>query len=330
MCDLFYVTHSRAHVRLVLRYTSTFFAGDSDFDQQLPMLPNVTCNWQQPMPSQASVAALTALQHLEVGGHLVVGSAADWEALASLAALTSIKGIVVCVPPPRFCRHPKVLLLREAQLTGMTGRGAGQALLAFPALQWATLHLEDVPDEEAAHAGAADEGTASAAEVSRQQQGVQRALSSLASLELHYHFHTPSQAMVLHAGHILAAASCVLDLIFKTGAPEEGSLKLLPDLSACTALTSLNFRCFRDQSAAEDVLAMLEPLGPTLRVLELDYMWRVTPKAALSLQTVLPHLEHVYFRSCGKMAGLDPSGGTEEEQLARLRQQLRPGLTLSV
>jgi hypothetical protein len=159
-------------------------------------------------------------------------------------------------------------------------------------------------------------------------------LSSLTSLRLEYDCpYEGDISPAAHAAPLLAAASGVVELSIEgmCWVEEEDGVVQVPDLSPCTALTRL-WACAGEHDreiAAQDVLLMVRPLGRTLRVLTLGYK-RVSPQAAAALQDMLPHLEHVLFYRCRKMCEEDPTAGSEEEQLARLRQQLRHGLKLSV
>jgi hypothetical protein len=290
--------HASAHPAAVLEAAAQHTPGlrhlrcdehDGPFNQDLPLLPAVAGAEQQQLTREA-VSALTALEVLEVCEQLVVHSAAGWEALGSLRALTQLQLIVLQAPPPRSWQHTRLQQL-YADLEGVTGDGAAQVLLACPSLQKAHLRFMGLPAEPPDAAGAA-QGV-------QGQQGVQQTLSILSTLHLDYSrsFGVPA---AVHAAPMLAAASHVAELAL----------------------------AIRDLDAG-DVVAIVQPLAPTLRVLEFSHMPHITPQAAIALQDVLPHLEQVCFHCCGTLSQ-DGSSVGHYQQLARLRQQLRTGLTLKV
>jgi hypothetical protein len=291
-----------------------------------------------PVPA-AALAALTAIEELHAGCCLSVSDAGEWRALGHLTALTALMGIMVYRPPPELWQHTGVKQLALAlALHGVGGAGTLQVLQAFSAVQHAHLYVTGLPEAAGAEAAGQEPAGGTA---------VPPALSSLTSLRLDYsddYFDFGSS--ITPAGHvvpILAAASSVAELTFKGWQPGRGNHVPL-DLSVCSALTRLVLEGMAD---AGHVVAVVQPLAPTLRVLGLEGMWQtitpqeasvlqlncmdcITPQAAIVLQDVLPHLEEIYFIMCGRMSLQDPSAGSEQEQLARLRQQLRPGLTLRV
>jgi hypothetical protein len=302
-------SHTPGLRRLVWRAVPSQFTAPAPLDQNTL--------WEQPLPLEA-VSALTALQHLDPGGFLAIHSAVDWEALGSLTSVTSLDGFVVYQAPPQQWQNMHVKQLGAA-LEDVSGREAVQLLQAFPAAQSIRLQARSsgrIPgDTEGAGSG---------------EQGVPRALTNLTSLQLDYDFSQwQGDPPAVHAAPLLAVATGVVELSLRScGWAWEGSCQL-PDLSGCTAVTRLLADAYNEQVLAKDVVAMVQPLAPTLRVLELQWMECIPPQAATALQDVLPHLEHVHFNRCRKMSA-DPAAGTEEEQLARLRQQLRPGLRLTV
>jgi hypothetical protein len=274
---------------------------------------------QEPFSQLEAIAALIALEHLDVNGFLTVDDAEDWQSLGTLTALTRLVGIVVSQAPPQLWQQPCVKHL-EARLEDVRGEQAAQLLLAFPAAQLVRLSVTgcyNMPEATGAAGG------------SRAHQGVPETLTSLTSLQLAYpQLVWDGEPPAGHAAPMLAAASGVVNLSFDNirgvGANQ------LPDLSGCTTLTRLQASAYGEEVPAEAVVAMVQPLAPTLRVLELSWMEYISPRAAVALQAVLPHLEHLCFDKCHKVCEEDPSGGTEEEQLAALRQQLRPDLMLTV
>jgi len=127
---------------------------------------------------------------------------------------------------------------------------------------------------------------------------------------------------------------------------------IVPDLSPCTALTSLAF-VGRDQLhrrempvAQESILSMVAPLKQ-LRRLEVTNAQRVTAHIALGLQSILPHLQHIQLKDCGSLLYFPDSrvrdtaddpwdsetevvDPQEDQALQQVLRLLRPGLKLVV
>jgi hypothetical protein len=269
---------------------------------------------EEPLPGMV-LAPLTALQHLDAGCYLAVRSAADWQALGHLSALTSLQGIVVRQQPPQAWRHQRVKQLAVV-LFNIGGESAAQVLLAFPAVQQARLC---VSTDLSQLAPAAAQGVS-------EQQGAPRVLSSLTSLRLEYLKTQPGLPAAVHAAPILAAAGGVVELSLAAYVEMQQYQLPLPDLSGCTTITRLTFGC---SSVADvwDVMDMVQPLAPTLRVLELVDCTCISARDLRVMQQALPRLRHVLFKQCGRVVRV---GSGERLVLARLRQQLRLGLTFSV
>jgi hypothetical protein len=122
---------------------------------------------------------------------------------------------------------------------------------------------------------------------------------------------------------------------------------VLPDLSPCTAVTSLAFACLVTPYPdlvpyQEDLLSMVVPLVQLQHLEVRDASW-VNPRVALGLQSLLPNLQHLAMVNCGWLSAAGPAGqqqqqqqqgegqaGEEEEVLAKLQALLRPGLSLTV
>jgi hypothetical protein len=287
-----------------------------DSDQEEVYLLQLPPPEQQRPPSGPPLAALTFLRHLSAAHYLCVRSAADWQALGHLTALSSLQGIVVYQAPPQAWQHSRVKQLAVA-LQGVGGEQAARVLLAFPSLQQAQVSVWRPPSRQQPARGAAAS--------SSQQQGMQRVLSLLSSLQLEYPGSSYEGGMcpAAHAAPILAAARGVNDLVFEGECERQDGPPLLPDLSGVTSVTRLRFGRSQegDQAAAEeDVVAMVQPLAPTLRVLELSGMRRISPNAATQLQGVLPRLKRLVFSGC-EIAG--------SMQLPRVKAQLRAGIVIS-
>jgi hypothetical protein len=228
---------------------------------------------------------------------LCVRSAADWQALGQLSALSSLRGIVVYQAPPQGWRHQQVSHV-EVVLEGVSGQGAAQVLAAFPAVQQAQVTVRGVSSEQLLGGGVPVD--------SRVERGVPLVLSSLTSLQLEYpegQYAGPASPAV-HAAPMLAAARGVSELSFDGECAQQGGGVQLPDLSGVTGVTRLRFGRSQvmDQAArAAAVVAMVQPLAPTLRVLELSRVKGLSPEAAVALQQVLPRMKHVMFAGCGRI-----------------------------
>lgn len=308
-----------------------------------------------PMPAHA-LAALTALVRLEANYDLLLASAAGWEALGCLQALTHLAGVVVQEGPPAGWQHTGVVKL-DVEMQVADSVAAVRVLAALPALQQANLLVQELlpgPDLDGAVAGLGGSGdntgtpggnssttttTTTTSSSASTRGGVTCTLGSSSSsstlLKCSPHLKVLSikcfgGTPAMYAAPLIAAAgSSLLDLTLN-GDMEPGDASApLPDLSACTALTRLDLG--RSEEAEEgDLLVLLQPLAPSLRVLCLSNWRRVSPAAAMVLQQVLPHLEKVAFECCGGLIKEGSSGVSEEKQLQNVRQQLRPGLTLDM
>jgi hypothetical protein len=273
---------------------------------------------QQPPPAGVALAALTSLRHINAGGYLSVCRASHWQALRHLSALSSLQGIVVCQAPPHSWRHRHVQQLAVV-LDGVGGWEAAQVLLAFPSLKQAQVCVVGAPGEQQPARGAA-------AGAGEQQQGVAPVLALLTSLQLEYPAgrYEGSMSPAVHAAPMLAAARGVSELSFDGECAQQGRGVQLLDLSGVTGVTRLRFgrsQVWEQAARARHVVAMVQPLAPTLRVLELSHMVWVSEKAALVLEKVLPRLKQVLFVHCDHMDYRDLPG---------LRDKLRAGLVLSV
>jgi hypothetical protein len=152
-------------------------------------------------------------------------------------------------------------------------------------------------------------------------------LSSLTSLRLQYSEEYEDEVIsaASHAAPILAAARGVVDLTFDGKCSAQQFNLQMPDLSGCSSVTRLRFGS-SDAADGWDVVNMVRPLAPTLRVLELHNCQATSPRTVRWLQEALPRLKHVLFEECGRVEGHQ----AEREVLAWLRHQLRLGLTFSV
>jgi hypothetical protein len=253
---------------------------------------------------------LTALQFMHIDSWCV-RSAADWEALRCLRGLTCLKGALLCCVPPEGWKHTGLVEL-SVDLELPSPHGADRVLAALPALQRAEIGI--LPPLKPPAGGAGD-----GAMDANGPATLLRASPHLTDLHVVWNMSGPPQ----HVHSMLAAAGSSLrrlELEWSSGMLESGGL---PDLSACTALTSLTF-LDPPQPLMEDLgelLGVLRPLAGTLRVWKVETCsWRNVRAAIKVLQHVLPRLEVVVI----------PEAELDMEQLQRLRQGLRPGLMLIV
>jgi hypothetical protein len=264
--------------------------------------------------SRHAVTALTALKHLSITDSLYVETAADWEALGRLKALTDLAGLQVRNAPPQGWQHTRLVQLDYVCLCLLDPQVAGKTLVALPALQHVSMNVvepyglvEDVPAVGA--------------------PGL-RASPHLTSMDVYWR---PQLPLVCLTPILAVAGSSLVRMkvcLSSTGAGLAGPSGPLPDLSTCTALRHLQLLGSKDADLG-DLVGCLQPLAPTLKVLKLDGWRRISPAAAKVLQHVLPRLEQVSFVGCRGLAEEDPSTPAEE-QLQRLQQALRQGLNLDV
>jgi hypothetical protein len=273
---------------------------------------------QQPPPGVA-LAALTSLRHLNAGGYLSVSKAGHWQALGHLTALTSLQGIVVDKAPPRPWRLKHVQQL-SVVLEDVGGGSAARLLLGFPSVKQAQVCVVNAPAEQQPASYAVFGSSA--------QQGVPPVLSLLSSLQLEYPGkYEAGMSPAVHAAPMLSAARGVEDLSFDGECAQQGGGVLLPDLSGVTGVTRLRFgrsEVWDKVATVGDVVAMVQPLGRTLRVLDLSSMGFKGPAAVLALQEVLPRLKEVLLGSCA-MAFVD--GGKEWRHI---QGQLRGDVMITI
>jgi hypothetical protein len=312
-----------------------------------------------PIPAHA-LAALTALVHLVTSYDLPLASAAGWEALGCLQVLTHLAGVVVQEGPPAGWQHTGVVKL-DVEMQVADSVAAVRVLAALPALQQADLLVQELlpgPDLDGAVAGLGGSGDntctngssstttiTSSSNSSSTRDGVtctvgsssSSSSSSSSNTVLNCSPHLKALSIkcfggipAMYAAPLIAAAGDSLMELTLNGDMEPGDTSApLPDLSACITLTRLDLG--RSEEAEEgDLLALLQPLAPSLRVLCLSKWRKVSPAAAMVLQQVLQRLEKVAFECCRELDEDDSSGVSEETQLQSLRQQLRPGLTLDM
>lgn len=268
------------------------------------------------LPCEA-LQVLTNLQHLDLrGGSMYMEHAADWWALAGLKGLTTLKRMTLLTLPPQGWQHNGVKQL-DACLQLANPQEAVRVLTALPALEWASLGvslqgpmLPATPEAAAARTSAPEAP----------------ACPHLTTLGLTCEDNIPLSC----AAPLIAAASSSLVTLAIDGKIVPGDpTTSLPDLRACTALQTLVIG-HSEVAGVEDAVSMVQPLALSLQTLSLRGWVRTSPAAAEVLQHVLPHLVTIEFQQCRTLVEEDPTGGSEEEQLQRLKQALRPGLLLKV
>jgi hypothetical protein len=204
---------------------------------------------------------------------------------------------------------------------GLRGVDAAGVLLAFPSVKQAQACVLGAPAElqPASYAAVGGEG----------QPGVAPPLSLLSSLQLEYPRGKNQAGMspAVHAAPMLSAARGVEDLSFDGECAQQGGGVLLPDLSGVTGITRLSFgrsEVCDKRATVDDVVAMVQLLGRTLRVLELSSMEGMGPAAVLELQEVLPRLKEVLLGPCRLLCADD---GKEWQHV---EAQLRGDVTVTI
>jgi hypothetical protein len=305
----------------------------------LPPAPTAAQSPRWWQPSQA-LAALTRLQQLRAYGSdpLYISTAADWHILGRLAALQSASGVhISCRPPSGLRLHKLEYLLGVVQLFGTDTR---LVLAACPALRTIHLHVEPEEDQQVeGHGEGVSYGTAAAAAGG----GDDVAASAVPSNALRYAelaFEPAGtmkpEAAAAHFAAVAPALAGVLRLALhwprsSTAAPH------LPELGRLTALTQLHMSSWPitwtdhlEHVPADDLLVMLQPLKPTLRVLCLTGFKSIPLGMVLVLQDMLPALQYVCMHHCdGCVWERWPLSPEEKVQLQQLKACLRAGLDLS-
>jgi hypothetical protein len=292
----------------------------------------VPAHWQP----DASLAALKGLQRL-AGGHLLqIRDQADWRHLAQATALTRLARVCISSVPEVQAGSTLRLLELDKCSVALGGYDLGRLLLASPRLQRATVDLSGVTA-----------GAAPAAEGDRLPP--HPALQEL-NLSAFEEWGNSSAAAAQFAALAPVLSSVRLLSIHEWPPGSRREPLVLPDLSACTALTSLEWvgkeRPGRREVpvAQEAVLCMVAPLKQLQR-LEVTNAPRVDAHIALGLQHMLPRLRHIKLQDCGSLlywpasnAGgrgddsseseADDVDEREEQALQQVMQLLRPDLKL--
>jgi hypothetical protein len=288
----------------------------------------VEARWQP----DASLAALKGLQHLSGEEVLYIRQQADWQHLAQARALSTLGAVVISSVPELQAGSTLVLLELEDAEVEMGGYDVGRLLLACSLLQHASIvitgaaplgagaRLPPHPALEVFSIRGCD-GWGKSAVAADQFAGLAPVLGSVSDVDI---------------------------MQWPLGSREEPLV--MPDLSPCTALTSLAFEGNPRQRSREvpleqeHILSMVGPLKQLQR-LEVTNAPRVNARIALGLQLLLPQLQQLDLNDCGRLlpvaASSSDSSDSEEDELQaesqqewRARQQvlqlLRAGLEVRV
>jgi hypothetical protein len=281
----------------------------------------------------AALAALTGLQRLTTEGMMCIRKQADWQHLARLPSLTSLRGVCISSVPDLQAGSTLVLLELEEGEVALGGYDVGRLLLACTLLERASINVK--PPARPAAAGAA-------LAPHPKLQAVTLGVCSK--------WGEPAQ-VAAHFAALAPVLSSVPELRI-TGWPHGSSREalIMPDLSPCTALTQLGVAgdawCGDPEPPLEQesILSMVAPLKQLQR-LEVTNAPRVNARIALVLQSMLPQLQCVVLEECGRLlpvtaaaANSDDSSWSDEdeedEQEVLVRQQvlqlLRAGLEVQV
>jgi hypothetical protein len=284
----------------------------------------------------AALAALTGLESLvaAAGPSLFIESAAAWQHLTQLCALTRLTGACVRVAASQL-EGALPALVDLACGVFLTGRGLGELLLACPQLVRAVIQVFG-------------QGLPASPAVMPLRQHASLKLLGVCWCSLW------GAAAAAHSDQLAPVLSGVACLHLRNwpriSDPDTGSC-MLPDLSQCTALNVLELGLNAEGPSLEqeDILLMLEP-ATQLRQLIVWNARELTARAVVPLQYMLPQLQCVVLRQCGQVRP-DPARTPLQQQqeegvaaaqaeqhqdrlaqqlLATVRRQLRPDLVLEL
>jgi hypothetical protein len=280
---------------------------------------------------EATLAALPALECLSAGGQLVVTAAQDWQQLAQLPALKKLAGVEVTYAPP-WAAGTSLRVLELGCAAFLDGRRIGLLLLACPVLEVADVQVERCV-------------TAAPVQLPAPPLSPHPCLRKV-EVRTCSQWGTQAAAEFAALAPVLSGVSDVTLGHWAATSPA-GAHCGLPDLSPCTAMTSLMFACdYRKPGMQqimpeqEDFLSMLAT-AKQLQRLQLCHAPRLNARVALALQWLLPQLQHLALSNCGAAMPLvvtDPQQQQQQQQtfqrteevLAKVKQQLRRSLVLAV
>jgi hypothetical protein len=308
----------------VLVFQSTEGSVNLTWDMSVEGLPDgVPVDLDEPYwRPDAALAALTGLEQLSADGHLHVGTVEQWECLAQLPGLTKladieIEGTLLPWPAasPQEQQHqqqlrPLAVVEMENCSIGMGGYGIGQVLLACPQLQrvdlwangWGVPPLAGTP------------------------LPCHPTLKVLALVCYHWHGAGPAAQFADLAPVLASVEELRLRFPFDSSNDSYPS-PCLPSMVALTALTSLVLECCHPRYGPavagvylEDVASMLSCVTQLQRLTISDAPL-ITPRAVLTLQYMLPKLQHVQLSRCGRLASLDGPLQQQVQQVQLQQQQ---------
>jgi hypothetical protein len=288
---------------------------------QDPIAPTVWC-------PDAALAALTGLENLAPAAdpRLTVNTAAGWQHLAQMSALTGLGDVDFSITPSQLAGTalPVVSLGCAVALGSLT---VGELLLACPWLQRACVWivgdgppalpsppdvaLPQLPNLQSLALFCCNRwGHTAAAHFAQ----VAPLLSGVTSLQLSNWPHSSSSSS--SSSNSSSRRGC-------GGGGESGAGGIqLPDLSPCTVLSKLVFSLEAVPGATleqEDVMSMLAPLMQ-LQHLELERAHGLKASVVVTLQHMLPQLQFMQLSDCGRLLP-DPSCAHQQQQLGQASAQ---------
>jgi hypothetical protein len=351
-------THPRALVRMLAQHTphlrelQCWHEGDEPpvWGAAVEGLPDAADPVDQEWHPGPALAALKGLQELTGEYALSVRKEPHWQHLVQLSALTKLDWAAFHYAPPLQAGATLSVLELEGCYIHLGGRGLGRLLLACPQLHTADVTL----------------ATPLATTAKGPCEAQLQPHPTLRTLQLRKCYSwssaTPAAAAPVAAAAAaatMAAATAgsgatgqfgelasVLSKVSRlelydwpAGSSRSPVLGTLPDLSACTAVTRLVFKCYeggpdRDPEPAqpeqEQFLSMVSPLVQLQRLV-LEGAPRVNARVALVLQSLLPCLQHIKLQGCGELLLEESATWLQQQQaLDCVTQLLRPGLEVEV
>jgi hypothetical protein len=292
-----------------------------DWSGSVTGLPDAVAPVSSEWRPDDALASLSGLQVLSEQQQLRMRHQSDWQHLAQLTALSSLtRASLYCAPAEQLVASLQVL---EGCSVALGGHDLGRVLLACPLLKRVQVSLCEPPASVAVQPG----GTCLQPHPFLQRVEVTDCCEWGSTATTQFGALAP----------VLAGVKQLMLLAWPHGGRAAG----LPDLSLCTALTSLGFVCEipedSEQLPAEQeaYLSMLAPLAQ-LQVLVLSHAPRVTARLVVPLQHMLPQLRKVVLRHVGTLLPEDEELTEEQQQqeeaaaLQQVKQLLRPGLELTV
>jgi hypothetical protein len=319
--------HNRQLRALDITYTK-HSAQQVDWSVPVAGLPDAAGPVEGEWRPDDALAALTNLATLQEGHQLRIRGHANWHYLAKLTALEALAGAELhCAPPQQLGAAGVPVQLRVLELNArgvsLSGRDLGLVLQACPLLQWASIQLYGAPAQAAVQPGS--------------PPLLPHPCLTDFTLEGCDTWGNAAAATA-QFGALAPVLGGVVDLVMQDW-PMDGPAGALPDLSPCTPITSLVFGYMRPQEGGplpaeqERLLSMVAPLVQLQR-LEVCGAPRVSARVAVPLQYMLPQLEQIMLRRCGRLVpeGVHAPGQQQQqdqqeaEALEQVKRLLRPGV----